>query len=103
MHNEHIEPIMFDEVVYEDNSIFIKKICLWENCRIVEDDETKLLIVLLPGSEMFSLGHIGTYALPDGTRATKEDFYYIGKFHEGLSKIAVKDKGLDFTPIGAHS
>jgi len=29
-----------DEVVYEDNSILIKKICLWENCRIVEDDET---------------------------------------------------------------
>ena len=96
MNNKHIEPIMFDEVVYEDDSVLIKKICLWENFRIVEDDETKLLIVLLPGSEMFSLGHMGTYALPDGTRATKEDFYYIGKFHEGLSKIAVKDKGYGF-------
>jgi hypothetical protein len=96
MNNEQIEPIKFDEVVYEDNSILIKKICLWEKCRIVEDDETKLLIVLLLGSNYFSLGHIGTYALPDGTRATKEDFYYIGRFHEGLSKIAIKDKGYGF-------
>jgi hypothetical protein len=96
VNNEYIEPVKFDEVVYEDDSILIKKICFWEKCRLWKDDETKLFKVLLPGSKMFSLGHMGTYALSDGTRATKKDFYCIGSFHDGMAKIAVKDKGYGF-------
>ena len=99
MSNEYIEPTKFDEVAYEDNSILIKKICLWEKCELREDwedRETNLLKVLLPVGKYFNVGCIGTYVLPDGTRATELEFSYIDDFHEGLAKIAVKDKGYGF-------
>ncbi|GBU26552.1 hypothetical protein R84B8_00062 [Treponema sp. R8-4-B8] len=96
MNNKHIKPIMFDEVVYEDDSILVRKICLWENCSLWGDRETIWLKVLLPGSKAFNVGCIGTYALPDGIRATEMEFSYIGDFKEGLAKIAVKDKGYGF-------
>jgi len=96
MDNKYIEPVMFDEAVYEDNSVLIKKICFWENCSLWNDDETNLLKVLLPGGEYFNVNCIGTFALPDGTRATEKEFSYIGSFHDGLAKIAIKDKGYGF-------
>jgi len=96
MINKSIEPIMFDEAVYEDNSVLIKKICFWEKCSLSEDRETHLLRVLFPGSKTFNLGCKGTYALSDGRRATEKDFYYIGSFNEGLAKIASEDKKYGF-------
>jgi len=91
VNSEYIEPVKFDEVVYENDSILIKKICFWEGCRLWKDGETELSKVLLPGSEMFSLGQMGTYALPDGTRATEKDFYYIGSFHDGITNVIPED------------
>ena len=96
MNNKYIVPIKFDEVVYENNSIAIKKMCHWEKCIIYKDEETGLLKVLLPGSKSFSVGNIGTYALPDGERATDKEFFYIGDFHEGLASIVVEGKGFGF-------
>ena len=87
---------MFDETVYEDNSFLIKKICFWENCSLCADRETNLLKVLLPGGKYFNTDCVGTFALPDGTRATEKEFSCIENFHEGLAKIAVKDKGYGF-------
>ena len=50
----------------------------------------------MPGGEYFNSNCIGTFALPDGRRATEKEFSYIGSFHEGLAKIAIKDKGYGF-------
>ena len=91
-----IKPIMYDDVVFENENILIKKICFWDRSFLWKDDETDLFKVLLPGGKSFNVGCIGTYALPDGTRATEIEFSYIGNFHEGLAKIAVDGKGYGF-------
>ena len=96
MHGKYIEPIKYDEVIYENDSITIKKMYHWEKCIIYKDRETDLLKVLLPGNKSFGVGNIGTYALPDGERAINKDFFYIGDFSEGLAKIAMEGKGYGF-------
>ena len=96
MNNKNIEPIMLDEVVYQDDSILIKKICFWENCNIRQDRETGLLIVTFPASKGLGSCKTGTFALPDGTRATEKEFNDIGYFREGLAKIFVEGKGYGY-------
>ena len=91
-----MEPVLFDEVVYQDNVFLIKKICFWEKCSLSFDKESGYFQVLLPGGKSFNFHCIGTYALSDGRRATDKIFHYIGDFSDGLAKVVIPNQGYGF-------
>ena len=80
-----------------NSSIKIEKIAEWKGSRLHQDDETGILKVALPGCESFnSKNCIATYAFPNGQRAIDMDFDYLGSFHEGIARVAVKNKGYGY-------
>jgi hypothetical protein len=86
-----VEPVIFDDIVFENEKFLVKRICFWPKSSLWQDEETGLLKINLPGSQAFNVGCIATFAFPDGRRAIKQDFCYLGSFHEGLAKVAVAD------------
>lgn len=96
MNKQRLVPTMFNDIVFENDEILIKKTYFWSSCSIWKDDETNLLKVNLPGSRAFNIGCIATFAYPDGRRATEQEFCYLGSFHEGLAKVAVAEDKYGF-------
>ncbi|MDR1179266.1 MAG: WG repeat-containing protein [Spirochaetales bacterium] len=96
MNKQRLVPTVFNDIVFENDEILIKKTYFWSSCSIWKDDETNLLKVNLPGSRAFNIGCIATFAYPDGRRATEQEFCYLGSFHEGLAKVAVAEDKYGF-------
>jgi hypothetical protein len=89
------KPTYCKDVVFENDTFILKKICFWPYSSIWRDAETGLLKVLLSGSA-FNVGGISTIAFEDGKRAIENDFWYLGNFKEGLIKVGVKENGYGF-------
>ncbi|MCL2129967.1 MAG: WG repeat-containing protein, partial [Treponema sp.] len=91
-----VKPVMLDEVFYEDHNLIIKKICFWEKCSLWPDEETRYFKVLLPGGLASNFHCIGTYALPDGRRATDAVFHYLSDFRYGVAKTVIPGQGYSY-------
>ena len=91
-----VKPVMLNEIVYDDHKLLIKKICFWEKCSLWPDKETGYYKVLLPGGLASNFHCIGTYALPDGSRATDSLYHYISSYKNGIAKIILPGQGYSY-------
>ncbi|MDR3271853.1 MAG: WG repeat-containing protein [Flavobacteriaceae bacterium] len=93
MKQEH--PIIYDDLIFKNDMFCVTKICFWKDCSLWKDRETGLLKVLLSGNS-FNYKGISTLALPNGERATNQEFWYLDDSSEELFKVGVEGKGYGF-------
>lgn len=89
------EPIICNDVVYEDDEIIINRLWKWKVNSIHQDEETGIIKALISGVAFNSEG-ISTFSTPDGRRLTSLDFDYIDDFKEGLAVIGIKGRGYGY-------
>ena len=68
----------------------------WKKCSLWPDKETGYFKVLLPGGLTSNFHCIGTYALPDGRRATDAVFHYLSDFRYGVAKTVIPGQGYSY-------
>ena len=91
MKNIIIEPVFYDDIVFSNDNIFIKKICFWEKCKLYHFDDNLLQLEM-----QIKKKEIKTFIFTDGTRATEMEFNYIGEFCDGLAMVDIIDKGYGY-------
>jgi hypothetical protein len=97
MEKEFIEPVYFNDTVYENKDFSVKRICFWRDCELYWKNEVKLFSVALPGCTAFNVtGCKATFALEDGKRATDKEFCYVDGFEEGLCLVGITGKGFGY-------
>jgi hypothetical protein len=92
-----LEPVFFDNLVYENDNFLVKKFCFWQGCSLWWHNEYQLFSVALPGCTAFNvIGCRATFAYEDGKRATDEEFCYVNGFKDGLCLVGLTDKGFGY-------
>lgn len=89
------EPVLQNEVVFEDASQRVDRLWTWQANALWEDEETGLLKALLSGSASNYYG-VSTFASREGRRLCSINFNYIGNFHEGLAEVEKNGYGMGF-------
>lgn len=91
----YTEPVLCDEIVFEDEAVRVKRLWTWRAKSVYEDDETGLMKTLLTG-QAFNYYGVSTFASREGKRLCSISFDYIDDFHEGLAKVAKDGVGYGF-------
>lgn len=89
------EPVLCNEVVYENDDYRIERKWKWSANSAYEDEETGLLKTLISGSA-FNHYSASTYAARDGKQRCSIDFDYIDGFQEGLALVGKAGCGYGF-------
>ncbi len=84
------EPVICDDVVYQDDNLKVKRIWQWEvNALYFDDNEPDLVKTLISGSAFNFYGK-STFVTKEGKRLCSIDFDDIDSFSEGLARV-IKD------------
>lgn len=89
------EPVLCNEIVFEDETVKVRRLWTWKVKSIYEDEETGILKALLSGSA-FNYHGISTFASREGKRLCSINFDYIDSFHEGLALVGKVGYGYGF-------
>ena len=89
------EPIIENEVIYEDGLQRVGRLWTWQANFIWEDKDTGIQEILLSG-DAFNYDGVSTFASRDGKRLCSINFDYIDNFHEGLAKVGKYGCGLGY-------
>lgn len=89
------EPAVEKKIIYEDETLKLEQLWIWDANSIHEDAETGALHVLLRG-ETFNAGGISTIASIDGKRSSSLDLVYLTGAKEGLTLAGVAGRGYGF-------
>ncbi|MBQ8636697.1 MAG: WG repeat-containing protein [Clostridia bacterium] len=92
---EYLEPIICNDVVYEDDEIKINRLWKWKANLIHQDEETGIIKTLLKGVA-FNFEGVSTYATLEDGRLTSLDFDYIDSFKEGLAVVGIQGRGYGY-------
>lgn len=91
----YTEPVVCDEVVYEDERYQLTRIWKWAVKAAYKDKETGLLKILISGNA-FNTGGISTFATMNGERMTSMDFDFMDDFSDGLARVSKNGYGYGF-------
>ncbi len=89
------EPIVCNDVVYEDDDIKINRLWKWKVNSIYQDEETGIIKALIAGAA-FNFDGTSTIATLDGNRLTSLDFDYMESFKEGLAVVGIQGQGYGY-------
>ncbi len=89
------EPILKNEIVFEDEHQKVERLWVWKANGIYEDEESGLYKVWLPGKSS-DYRDIYTFAACDGKRLCSINFNYIDDFSEGLALVSKSGFGYGF-------
>lgn len=92
---EYSEPVLRDDLLYEDEKYQLRKIWSWKVKSIYEDREAEILKVLLRGEAINYYG-TSTLATIEGKRICSLDFDLLSGYGEGLIRVYVSGRGYGF-------
>lgn len=92
---EYSEPVLCDDIQFEDDDIKITRLWKWKVNSIYEDEETGIIKTLLSGSA-FNYYGTSTFVSREGKRLCSINFDYISNFHDGLAQVGKSGHGYGF-------